>query len=94
MKQLVNQTQGQRFLALSLLFLVIAGVGAKEAPKMFSIIMVIVIAFVGIVGAIKVHKKFKSGAADIQPAAINWFGSFLMLLMGNTLMLMLSVFVK
>ncbi|MCU0467446.1 MAG: DUF4134 domain-containing protein [Arcicella sp.] len=86
MKQLVKNTQGQRFLALSLLFLVIAGVVALDAPKMFSIIRVILIAFVGIIGAVKVHKKLKSGASDIQAMAMTWFGSFLILLMGNTLM--------
>ncbi len=85
MKQLVNNSQGQRFLALSLLFLVIAGVGASEAPKMFSIIRVILIAFVGIIGAIKVKRKLDSGASDIQATAINWFGSFLILTMGNNI---------
>lgn len=82
MKQLVNQTQGQRFLALSLLFLVPAGV----APQMFKIIVVVIIALVGIIGAIKVHKKLKSGAADIQATALNWFGSFLILTILNTVM--------
>jgi Domain of unknown function (DUF4134) len=84
MKQLVKNTQGQRFLGASLLFLGIAGVGAVEAPQMFRIIMVFVIAFIGIIGAVKVHKKLKSGASDIQATAITWFGSFLILTMINT----------
>ena len=85
MKQLVKNTQVQRFLGASLLFLFIAGVGAVEASQMFRIIMVFVIAFVGIIGAVKVHKKLKSGASDIKATAITWFGSFLILSMGNTL---------
>ena len=86
MKQLVNQTQGQRFLALSLLFLVSAGVGLTATPQIFRIIVVSIIALVGIIGAIKVHKKLKSGAADIQATALNWFGSFLILTILNTVM--------
>lgn len=93
MKQLVNQTQGQTILGLSLLFMFIAGVGTFEAtPQMFSKILTILLAFVGIIGAVKVFKKFKNGASDIQPAATAWFGSFLMLLVGNTIIV--SVFVK
>jgi Domain of unknown function (DUF4134) len=86
MKQLVNQTQGQRFLALSLLFLVPAGVGLTATSQIFRIIVVSIIALVGIIGAIKVHKKLKSGAADIQATALNWFGSFLILTILNTVM--------
>ena len=86
MKQLVTKTQGLRFLALSLLFLAIGSVAVKEVPRMFSIIMVVVIAFVGITGAIKVHKKLESGASDTKAAAINWFGSFLILVMLNTML--------
>ena len=86
MKQLVNQTQGQRFLALSLLFLVPAGVGLTVTPQIFRIIVVSIISLVGIIGAIKVHKKLKSGAADIQATALNWFGSFLILTILNTVM--------
>lgn len=90
MKQLVKNTQIQRLLGLSLLFLSIAGVGAMEAPQMFSKILCIVLAFVGIIASVKVLKKWKSEASDLQPAAIAWFGSFLMLMIGNTIML--SVF--
>lgn len=55
MKQLVNQTQGQTILGLSLLFMFIAGVGTFEAtPQMFSKILTILLAFVGIIGAVKV----------------------------------------
>lgn len=86
MKQLVNQTQGQRFLALSLLFLAPAGVGLTATPQISKIIVVVIIALVGIIGAIKVHKKLKSGAADIQATALNWFGSFLILTILNTVM--------
>ena len=86
MKQLVTKTQGLRFLALSFFFLAIGSVAVKEAPRMFSIIMLVVIAFVGTIGMIKVHKKFKSGASDTQAAAINWFGSFLILVMLNTML--------
>lgn len=86
MKQLVTKTQGLRLLALSLLFLAIGSVAVKEAPRMFSIIMVVVIAFVGIIGAIIVRKKFESGASDTQAAAINWFGSFIILVMLNTML--------
>jgi hypothetical protein len=86
MKQLVKNTQGQRFLGASLLFLFIYGVGAVEASQMFRIIMVFVIALIGIIGAVKVHKKLKSGASDIQATAITWFGSFLILMMINTVM--------
>lgn len=84
MKQLVKSTQGQRFLGTSSLFLFIPDVGATEALQMFRIVMVFVIAFIGIIGAIKVSKKLKSGAFDIQATAITWFGSFLTLLIINT----------
>ena len=84
MKQLVNQTQGQRFLALSLLFLAPAGVGLTVTPQMFKIIVVVIIALVGIIGAVKVHKKLESVASDIQATAITWFGSFLILTILNT----------
>ena len=86
MKQLVTKTQGLRFFALSLLFLAIGSVAVKEAPRMFGIIMVVVIAFVGTIGMIKVRKKFESGASDTQAAAINWFGSFLILVILNTML--------
>lgn len=86
MKQLVKNTQGQRFLGASLPFLFISGVEAAEALQMFRIVMVFVIAFIGIIGAVKVFKKLKSGASDIQATAITWFGSFLILLMINTVM--------
>jgi hypothetical protein len=86
MKQLVKSTQGQRFLGASSLFLFIPDVGATEALQMFSIVMVFVIAIIGIIGAVKVSKKLKSGASDIQATAITWFGSFLTLMMINTIM--------
>lgn len=88
MKQLVKKTRVQTILGLSLLFLYIGTF--KAAPQMFSKIMCIVLAFVGIIGAVKVYKKLKSGASDLQSAAITWFGSYLFLLVGNTVML--SVF--
>lgn len=83
MKQLVKNTQGQRFLGASLLFLFISGVGAVEVPQMLDKIMFIVLAFVGIIGAIKVFKKWKNGASDLQPVAMDWFGCFLILLISN-----------
>ena len=86
MKQLVTKTQGLRFFALSLLFLAIGSVAVKEAPRMFSIIMLVVIASVGTIGMIKVRKKFESGASDTHAAAIDWFGSFLILVMLNTML--------
>ncbi|MCU0467526.1 MAG: DUF4134 domain-containing protein [Arcicella sp.] len=93
MKQLLKTSQGQKDLGISLLALCIAGVVALQAPLMVSrIIMCLVIASVGIIGAVKVHRKMKSGAADLQATAMNWFGSFLVLMMANTILF--SVFVK
>jgi hypothetical protein len=86
MKHLVKNAQGQRFLGIPLLFLFISGVGAVEALQTFSTVMVFVIALIGIIGAVKVSKKLKSGASDIQATAITWFGSFLILTMLNTVM--------
>ncbi len=86
MKHLVKNAQEQRFLGASLPFLFISGVGAVEALQTFSKVMVFVIAFIGIIGAVKVSKKLKSGASDIQVTAITWFGSFLILTMLNTVM--------
>lgn len=86
MKHLVKNAQGQRFLGASLPFLFISGVGAVEALQTFSKVMVFVIALIGIIGAVKVSKKLKSGASDIQATAITWFGSFLILTMLNTVM--------
>jgi Domain of unknown function (DUF4134) len=54
---------------------------------MFKIITVIVLALVGIIGAVKVYKKLQSGASDLQSVAMNWFGSFLILTIGNTIIL-------
>lgn len=87
MKQFVKIVQEEKFLVLSLLFLCVAGVGAMEYPQMqmLKIIRVIVLALVGIIGAIKVHKKLKSGASDIQATAMDWFGSFLILTIGNNI---------
>ncbi len=79
--------QEGRLVRISLLFLIIAGVGATKSPQMFKIITVIILALVGIIGAIKVHKKFESGASDLQPVAMDWFGSFLILTIGNTIIL-------
>ncbi|MCU0467454.1 MAG: hypothetical protein MUF58_02550 [Arcicella sp.] len=45
-----------------LLLLLVAVIGATETPKMFSIISVILIAFVGIMEAIKVKSKLDSSA--------------------------------
>lgn len=87
MKHFVKTIQEEKFLVLSLLFLCIAGVGAMEYPQMFKIISVIVLSLVGIIGAVKVHKKLQSGASDLQSVAMNWFGSFLILTMGNTIIL-------
>jgi Domain of unknown function (DUF4134) len=86
MKQLVKSTQEQRFFGASSLFLFIPDVGATEALQMFSIVMVFVTAFTGIIGAVKVSKKLKNGASDIQATAITWFGSFLILTIINTVM--------
>ena len=86
MKQVKKNTQGQRFLGTSLLFLFISGVGAVEIPQILDKIMVIVLAFVGVIGAIKVFKKWKNGASDLQPVAMDWFGCFLMLLISSNVM--------
>ena len=73
MKQLKKNTQGQRFLGASLLFLFISGVGAVEVPQMLDKIMVIVLAFVGVIGAIKV---FKSGRTELPIYNLwQWIGS-------------------
>ena len=85
MKQFVKKIQEEKFLVLSLLFLCIAGVGATESPQIFRIITVIVLAFVGIVGVIKVYKRLQSGASDLQPVAMDWFGSLLILTIGNNI---------
>ena len=90
MKQLLKKTPVQTILGLSFLFLYIEAMQA--APQMFSKIICILLAFVGIIGAVKVFYKWKSGASDLQPTAMAWFGSFLTLLMGSTIML--SVFGK
>ena len=88
MKQLLKNIQGKTALALSLLFLSIAGVGATEVSlEMFNKMMCFVLAIVGSIGSVKIYRKWKIGASDIQPTAITWFGSFLFLLVGNTLML-------
>ena len=86
MKQLKKNTQGQRFLGISLLFLFISGMGAVEVSQMLDKIMVIVLVFVGVIGAIKVFKKWKNGASDLQSVAMDWFGCFLMLLISNNVM--------
>ena len=63
MKQLVKKTPVQTILGLSLLFLYIGAMQA--APQMVSKIICLLLAFVGIIGAVKVFHKWKSGASDL-----------------------------
>ena len=92
MKQFLMKMQEGRLVRLSLFFLIIAGVGAMEAPQMVRMIMVIVLALVGSIASVKVYKKWKSGASDLLPVAMDWYGSFLILVFGyNTIGICISV---
>ena len=88
MKQLVKKTPVQTIIGLSFLFLFIGAMAT--APQIVNKITNVLLILVGIIGSVKVWNKWKSGASDLQPTAMTWFGSYLFLLVGNTVML--SVF--
>lgn len=76
MKQLLKKCKDKKPLDFPYFFCASLAWELSKAPQMFSEIMCIVLASVGIIGAVKVYKKWKSGASDFQPATITWFGSF------------------
>ncbi len=90
MKQLLKNNQVQIVLGLSFLFLFIGAMAT--APQIVNKITNVLLILVGIIGSVKVWNKWKSGASDVQPAAMTWFGSYLTLLMLSTILF--SVFGK
>ena len=90
MKQLLKKTPVQTILGLSFLFLFIGAMAT--APQIVNKITNVLLILVGIIGAVKVWNKWKSGASDVQPTAMTWFGSYLTLLMLSTILF--SVFGK
>ena len=90
-KFLIKMQEG-RLVIIFLLFLISAGVGATENPRMFHIIMSIVTTIVGSIAMVKLLKKWKSGDSDLLSTSMGWFGSFFILLMGNNIIA--SLFIK
>lgn len=71
-----------------------AGVAAIEdaqtqIKKYFApvtVIIYIIAAIVGMIGAFKVYSKWQNGDQDVQKVAVGWFGSFLFLIIANTVL--------
>jgi Domain of unknown function (DUF4134) len=71
-----------------------AGVAALEDAQVqikkyfapLTIIIYIIAAIVGMIGAFKVYNKWQNGEQDVQKAAVGWFGSFLFLIIANTVL--------
>lgn len=69
-----------------------AGVAAIEDAQVqirkyfapVTIIIYIIAAIVGMIGAFKVYNKWQNGDQDVQKIAVSWFGSFLFLIIANT----------
>ncbi|PWK16799.1 uncharacterized protein DUF4134 [Arcicella aurantiaca] len=71
-----------------------AGVAAIEDAQVqikkyfapVTIIIYIIAAIVGMIGAFKVYNKWQNGDQDVQKVAVGWFGSFLFLIIANTVL--------